>query len=103
MSNKIHRNRTQGNFLFHLYSKAELSNQLMLKAELLKISAQTWENFLRTQSNHLKKSGFDAEIIGVCVKHLVTDESIRNDTSISDLTKLNYQYAQITFDIESMV
>lgn len=88
------RKRTKGNFLFQLYYNAPVQTQLILKARLLECSPQHWENFLRTQTAENKKSGFDAEIIGICALTLIDDVLIQNDTQKSDITKLSCFWAK---------
>jgi len=88
------RKRTKGNFLFQLYYNAPESTQLLLKSRLLDLSKQHWENFLRTQTAETKKSGFDADIIGVCALTLIDDVLIMNDTQKSDITKLSCYWAE---------
>ena len=112
---KLTRKRVQGNFLFEIYSNAKLSNQALLKERLAdltneqtekfgKLFKDNWENFLRTQTHVTKVSGFDSEIIGICVKTLITDVCIMTDTNLTDLEKLYAFWAQMKAEnIESMV
>jgi hypothetical protein len=113
---KLTRQRTQGNFLFDIYSSSKLSVQALLKERLNQLTKEqelrdgkaikdNWENFQRTQTHVNKKSGYDAEIIGICVKTLITDVLIMNDGTLTDLQKLYAFWAEVKQDmeIESMV
>lgn len=113
---KLTRQRTQGNFLFDIYSNSKLSTQALLKERLNQLTKEqelrdgkaikdNWENFLRTQTAITKKAGFDAEIIGVCVQTLITDVAIMTDGKLTDLKKLYAFWSEVKkeMNIESMV
>jgi hypothetical protein len=115
-SQTMQRQRTQGNFLFEIFSNAKESTKVLLKERLNDLTKSqkdefgnapkdNWENFQRTQTHVNKKSGYDAEIIGVCVQTLITDVLIQTNGSLTDIQKLYAFWAEIKeeISIESMV
>ena len=78
--------RKNGNFIYDLVVKADLSNQYKLQSELQK--AGLWESFLRYQIQEGKSNGFDAEVIGIVVQCLITDKNLLKEHKITDLQKL---------------
>lgn len=88
------RTRTDGNFLWEIFSKASFSQQAKLKEELTK--KKLWDSFQRIQTKATKNNSFDAEIIGICVQCLITDQEIIKRYDIPDLTKLYIFWAEIT-------
>jgi hypothetical protein len=85
--------RKNGNFIYDLVIKSDLSNQYKLQKELQK--AGLWETFLRYQIQEGKINSFDAEVIGIVCQCLITDTRLLKEHKIHDLQKLKTFYGQI--------
>lgn len=83
------RNRTKGNFLWHIYASSDKATQMLFKSKLFQSSQDEtlWNKFNRFQSVEGKHNGFDAEIIGVMVQCFASQE-IKNRADFTDLQKL---------------
>lgn len=83
------RNRTKGNFLWHIYANADKAKQMLFKSKLFLSSHDEtlWNKFNRFQTLEEKVNGFDAEIIGIMVQCFVSDD-IKKRADSTDLEKL---------------